>query len=185
MNRSEAKKLIAISELEKLSNADKLDILEQNYWFFGDKEGIIDSIQDGSYPEISEDLIEIINKTPNPFLSNESEVLLIDYEVNNLKYVTNLYLHSKLKNIKSNFNDEVTGEVEKAGLCPCCEYYSIGFGENGWWDICTVCFWENGGNGPNHMTLETAQLNFEKFGAINERSLDFVDKDAKMKYQKR
>ncbi|WP_052444404.1 CPCC family cysteine-rich protein [Flammeovirga sp. OC4] len=51
----------------------------------------------------------------------------------------------------------VVGENEGKGLCPCCRYYSIGFGEEGFYDICPVCFWENGGDDPNHITLEEAQ----------------------------
>ena len=91
----------------------------------------------------------------------------------------------KLNNTGLNFDDKVTGEVEKAGLCPCCEYYSIGYGEDGLWDICCVCFWENGGDGPNHMTLKEAKLNFKKFGAVNATSLDFIDKEGKIKYIKK
>ncbi|KAF2078770.1 CPCC family cysteine-rich protein [Flavobacterium sharifuzzamanii] len=182
MNREEAKKVIAVYEMQNLSSDEKLEILECNYWFFGDKEGITEAIEEGSYPEISEDLIEIIDKTPDPFLNAESEGLVVDYLVNGLKYVTNLYLQTKLKSINPNFKDKIFGEVERAGLCPCCEYYSIDYGEDGLWDICPVCFWENGGEGPNHMTLEQAKFNFEKFGAINKDSLGFVDKNGAKKY---
>lgn len=184
MDREEAKKVIAVYEMQNLSSHEKLEILEYNYWFFGDKEEIIETIKDGSYPEISKNLIEIIDKTPDPFLNAESEVLVVNYLANGLKYVTNLYLQTKLKSINPNFKDKIVGEVEKAGLCPCCEYYSIGYGEDGFYDICPVCFWENGGNGPNHMTLEEAKLNFGKFGAINKNSLDFVDVEGRKKYVK-
>lgn len=184
MNREEAKKIIAVYEMQNLSSDEKLEILKCNYWFFEDKEGIIEAIKDGSYPQISENLIEIIDKTPDPLLNAESEVLVVNYLVNGLKYLTNLYLQTKLKSINPNFKDEIVGELERAGLCPCCEYYSIGYGEAGLWDICSVCFWENGGDGPNHMTLEEAKLNFEKFGAIDERSLKYIDKEGIKKYAK-
>lgn len=184
MKREDAKKAIAIYELQKLSNKDKREILENNYWFFDDKESIIESIKEGRYPAISDKLIETINNTPKPILTEESEILLIDYKVSGLKSVRNLYLQSKLKSIKPDFDEEVTGEEEKAGLCPCCEYYAIGYEEDGLWDICPVCFWENGGDGPNHMRLEDAKLNFLKFGAMNEGALKFIDKEAKEKYKK-
>lgn len=185
MNRKEAKKVISVYEMQNLSNDEKLEILEDNYWFFRDKEGIIKAVKEGSYPKISENLMEIIHKTPDPLLNVESEGLVVNYLVNRLKYVTNLYLETKLKSINTNFNDEIFGDVERAGLCPCCEYYSIDYGEDGLWDICPVCFWENGGDGANGMTLEKAKLNFEKLGAINEGSLKFVDKEGTSKYNKK
>ncbi|CAD0005500.1 MULTISPECIES: CPCC family cysteine-rich protein [Flavobacterium] len=184
MERFEAKKIIAINELKQMSEKDKLDVLEHNYWFFGDKEGIREAIKEGSYPEISENMIGVIDKTPNPFLNDESEVLLVDYQLNRLKFVTNLYIQTKLKAVDPNFKDEVFGEVEKAGLCPCCEYFSIDYGEDGLWDICSVCFWENGGEGPNHISLGEAKLNFKKFGAMNERSLKYIDIEGVKKYSK-
>ncbi len=70
------------------------------------------------------------------------------------------------------------------GKCPCCKYYSIGFGDRGLWDICPVCFWENGGDGPNHMTLEQAQKNFKEIGAISERGLKFVNPKSKKLYKR-
>nr|WP_199002067.1 CPCC family cysteine-rich protein [Flavobacterium sp. ASV13] len=185
MDREEAKKAIAACELKSLSDQDKLEILENNYWFFGDKEGIVNAIENGCYPKISYSFIELINNTPNPILNEESEVLLLDYLKRELSFVSNSYLELRLNSAGLNFDDKVTGEVEKAGLCPCCEYYSIEYGEDGLWDICSVCFWENGGEGPNHMTLKEAKLNFEKFGAINTTSLDFIDKEGKMKYNKK
>jgi hypothetical protein len=184
MDRDDAKEIIAIHELKKLSNKDKLEILKNNYWFFGDKEGIVEAIENGDYPKISESFIELINVTPVPIFTEESEVLLIAYEKNRLIFVSNLYLQAQLEIIKSDFTTVVVGEEERAGLCPCCDYYSIGFGEDGLWDICSVCFWENGGDGPNHMLLEDAKVNFVKFGAIDESSLKFVDKEGNLKYKR-
>ncbi|MFC0779027.1 CPCC family cysteine-rich protein [Flavobacterium sp. HJSW_4] len=185
MERYDAKKTIAIHELKQMSDKEKLDILEHNYWFFGDKEGIKESVQEGSYPKISEAMIEIIDKTPKPFLNDESETLLVDYQVGRLKHVTNLYLQIKLKDLNPDFKEEIFGEIEKAGLCPCCEYFSIDYGEDGFYDICPVCFWENGGDGPNHMTLAEAKMNFQRFGAIDERSLKYVDIEGVKKYLKK
>ena len=74
------------------------------------------------------------------------------------------------------------GEVEPTAQCPCCFYYSNS--EELSWEICSVCFWEDGGNSPNHMTLQEAQQNFEKYGAMDIGSLNFVDKEGKIKYRK-
>ncbi len=84
-------------------------------------------------------------------------------------------------------NEKIRGKMKKKyGQCPCCEYYSIGFGEEGLWDICPVCFWENGGDGgPNHMTLEEAKKNFKQFGAIDKKCLDFIDPESKNKYKRK
>jgi len=104
-----------------------------------------------------------------------------DYFIHSLKHTTNRYLETKLMELGFDLN--VVGEDEKTGLCPCCHYYSIDYGEDGLWDICPVCFWENGGNGPNHMSLEEAQQNFERYGAMSESSMKHVDPEGTLKYQ--
>lgn len=185
MERNEAKNIIAIYELNQMSDNDKLDILEHNYWFFDNKEDIIEAIADESYPKISNDLIDLISVTSKPVLNEESERLVLDFIKGRFYFVSNSYLESKLIEINQNFIDTVIGEAEKAGLCPCCEYYSIGYGEDGFYDICPVCFWENGGDGPNHMTLAEAKMNFQRFGAIDERSLKYVDIEGVNKYLKK
>lgn len=185
IDRTEAKQIIALNELKTVSHERKIQILKDNYWWFGEKEAIVEAIKEGTYPVISDRLIELINETPLPILTEESELLVVDYKKFELNYSTNLYLQHQLNNINPRFEYEVIGEEEKAGLCPCCEYYSIGFGEDGLWDICPVCFWENGGDGPNKMTLEQAKLNFAQFGAMDELFLEFIDKEGKTKYRKK
>lgn len=183
--RTEAKKTIAVNQLKKLASDRKIQILEENYWWFDDKKAIKEAIVEGKYPKISEELIELIHKTPNPILTEEADILIIDFLIFKLKYVTNLYLQTQLDLINPNAQHNVIGEVEIAGLCPCCDYYSIDYGEDGFWDICPVCFWENGGEGPNHMTLEQAKLNFIKFGAMNAKFVNVVDSEGKNKYKKK
>ena len=65
--------------------------------------------------------------------------------------------------------------------CPCCDYYSLSMG--GEYEICNVCFWEDGGldidcpdvhSGPNHMTLREGRRNFQELGACDARSLAHV-----------
>ncbi len=50
--------------------------------------------------------------------------------------------------------------------CPCC--WCLTLDEPKAWEICPVCFWEDGGDGPNHMTLAQARKNFLRFGACDE-----------------
>jgi hypothetical protein len=58
--------------------------------------------------------------------------------------------------------------------CPCCGYYTLDDGP-GRFDICQVCYWEDDGiqaddpeywGGANHITLNEAQANYKKIGAI-------------------
>jgi hypothetical protein len=61
--------------------------------------------------------------------------------------------------------------------CPACGYYV--FSEfNAQEEICPICFWQNDLTdletmyepvGPNNVSLEEAQQNFAKFGAVEER----------------
>lgn len=65
--------------------------------------------------------------------------------------------------------------------CPCCDYFSLEC--RGEYDICRVCFWEDGGQDldqldeyscPNHMTLREARQNFSEFGACDRAMLKNV-----------
>ena len=65
--------------------------------------------------------------------------------------------------------------------CPCCGCLTIG--EE--YDICEVCFWEydtadqedpDNAVGPNKVTLNQARENYKKFGACEERFIEFVRK---------
>ncbi|WP_080402945.1 CPCC family cysteine-rich protein [Burkholderia ubonensis] len=57
--------------------------------------------------------------------------------------------------------------------CPCCDFFTLS--EQGEWEICSVCFWEDDGfrfddldfpSGANHgLTLREARLNFRRIGA--------------------
>ena len=185
IERNQAKKLIASEQVKFLTQEEKRYILEGDYWWFEGEETIRDEIKEGTYPKISDDLIQIIHTNPKPVFLDHSEIniLIIDFLIFKLTYATNQYLKTKLLHF---FNKEynIQGKPQKAGLCPCCEYYSIDFGEDGFCDICPVCFWENGGSGPNHMTLKEAQNNFKKIGAMNERSLEFIEPDGRIKYKK-
>ena len=62
--------------------------------------------------------------------------------------------------------------------CVCCGYYTlVGTEIEVAWEICPVCFWENDISGEieteyseaNHMTLAEGKINFEQYGACEER----------------
>ena len=59
--------------------------------------------------------------------------------------------------------------------CACCDHFSL---DDGAWEICPVCFWEDDGlgiskpdeqSGPNHITLRQARANFAAYGACDRR----------------
>ncbi|MBA4186448.1 MAG: hypothetical protein C0467_00375 [Planctomycetaceae bacterium] len=66
--------------------------------------------------------------------------------------------------------------------CPCCDYYTLD--ERHDWDICRVCFWEDGDtdldnidsmSGCNHgLTLRQARANFLQIGACEQAMLKHV-----------
>jgi hypothetical protein len=73
----------------------------------------------------------------------------------------------------------------KSHRCPCCKFKTLhGRGQD---EICEVCFWHDDGQdeeeateiwgGPNgSLSLRQAQINFQDFGAIEERHRDRVRK---------
>jgi len=184
MNRDEAKEIIARSKLDSLTNEEAVETLSE-YWFYDDVEEVEADIEAGQLPNLSEEAISILASTGSPEDADRKlfELLLVDFMMFRLSFSTNEYLESKINELGKNI--QVQGDVEEAGLCPYCHHLSIEPGEDGLWDICPVCFWENGGDGPNHISLAEAQVNFEAFGAINERSREFVDPEGTIKYARK
>lgn len=183
MDREEAKLIIAKSIVPSL-NSDQVSNILSEYWQYDSIADIKANIQSKNLPALDEQAITMMasEETPSNIDMQLFEPLIIDYLIFDLKYSSNKYLEQKLSVMGQ--SEQVQGTIKPAGKCPCCEYLSIDPGEEGLWDICPVCFWENGGDGPNRMSLNEAQKNFESFGAINERSLEFVDPEGTMKYQK-
>lgn len=65
--------------------------------------------------------------------------------------------------------------------CPCCGYYTLG--EEGAYDVCPVCFWEDDSSqssdcdlagGANKICLSEAQKNYREFGACMKEYISFV-----------
>ncbi len=182
IHRIKAKELIAETILKK-TNCE-IPELKVDFPYVDYSEEIQTFLSEGKLANLSEKNIKRI-KQENWF---DLEFDLVfwpiykSYLVDTFVYTTNKYLENKLQKLKLNYT--VTGEPEPAGKCPCCGYFSIGYGEDGAWEICPVCFWENGGDGPNQMSLIEAQQNFIKFGAMSESALDCVDPEKKIKYRK-
>jgi len=183
-NRDAAKNALAQKQLLHLSKQEKIEIL-QEYWVYETVSDIEDSIASGDLPILSEALIHTIatSAPPTDYLPNDIEPLLLDWLVFSLDKTLNEYIRKQLHNV--GIECTVTGEVEDAGLCPCCNYYSIDAGDDGRWDICPVCYWENGGDGPNHMSIDEARANFRQFGAKSQAHLKNIDPEGPLKYPKK
>lgn len=184
IDRAKAKKRIVQSQYEQLENHKKLEILEECYPYLDDADDIDEFIKDGDLPQLNEDIITLIKskeylKTP---FHKGLDPIFIEYLMSALYGVTNAYLEALLNN--GDVIYDVIGEIDPLGICPCCLYHAIGYGEDGFHDICSICFWENGGIGPNGIPLEEAQENYKKLGAMDIASLQFIDLEGKIKYKK-
>lgn len=67
--------------------------------------------------------------------------------------------------------------------CPCCNFNTLPIQPPNSFEICPVCFWEDDGlqyanksmeEGANPVSLEQAQANYKKWGAIEESVKNFV-----------
>jgi len=76
-------------------------------------------------------------------------------------------------------------EINKHGKypCPCCGYYTLENKADNTFQICPVCYWEDDGiqlhdidykGGANNLSLKEAQINFGRYGAIEEHFIKFV-----------
>lgn len=183
ITRKTAKEKLAHHHFSSLSEDEKLEGLASLYPPLEVSEAFDDYYDEDDLAGLDEEIVTLLrskqylNKPFKPvFKPLITELLITQYYG-----ITNEYLSSLLKE-KLRLHVNVKGEMEKMGCCPCCEFYSIGYGEDGAWDICTVCFWENGGDSPNHMKLEDARANFKRIGAMSPAALSFVDPMAKKKF---
>jgi len=183
IERAHAKELIGKESIASIGDEEAIRVLD-GYWHYDCELTIAEDIESGKLPPLSDELISLMMGTDKPPVMERNVCLplLLDWAIFRLKYATNEYLENRLKSYGQEF--KVRGMIEKAGMCPCCCFYSIDPGDDGLWDVCPVCFWENGGDGPNHISLTEAQKNFKSIGAIDEARLKFVEKDGALKYAK-
>ncbi len=184
IKRNKAKELIAQASIPFLSNKEVSDILCE-YWVYDSEQDIKNSIEEGHLPILEQEAISFMARNTLPDIPDRElfKPLIMDMQIHELKNVRNSFLQNKLTFLGC-INANILGEPEKAGICPCCQYYSIDFGDEGLWDICPVCCWENGGDGPNHISLKEAQVNFESIGAMDKSSLKYVDSEGHLKYER-
>lgn len=184
LERSKALLLLAQKLLPTLDHPTIVEHLSYYFQGYDNPEEIHREISEGKFPDVSDEIIDLVafNDTPPLSLPPGVEPLLYDYLIATMGPVTNRYVQKRLGEL--GIPCLVEGEMERAGVCPCCDHRSIGWGEDGGWDICPVCFWENGGDGPNHMSLSQARKNFGRIGAMSERALEHIDPEGPSKYDK-
>lgn len=174
MSRDEVLSLLAHHKLQRLSHDERAEIL-LNYWIADD--------EDEDYTSLPTDLQEQMATAdvPGDPENPKYDPLLIRALRHQYIGVTNAYLIQQLRNVEYT-NVTIVGEPECLSVCPCCGFLTLR--EHGAYEICPVCFWEDNGSNdptkyshPNRKTLGEARENFKRFGAEDERSLPFVDKE--------
>jgi len=81
----------------------------------------------------------------------------------------------------------IGGNSMKKYQCPCCEFYTLEHdgGEGPLFEICKVCFWQydpvmhdkhSMAGGANVISLDEAKINYQKYGAAEQRFINYVRK---------
>jgi hypothetical protein len=180
--RDEAKRLLATSRKASISEQRKLEILDE-YLVYEKTADIHEAIRNGELPALDDAAVARLVRGDRPErFPHELDPLLEDRLVFELTYALNAYIREELRSYGHDVI--VEGQMERGGVCPCCEYLAIDAGEDGLWDICRVCFWENGGDGPNHLTLVEAKKNFDAWGAIDRGFLQQLAADRMRKFRR-
>lgn len=189
MNREEAIIIIAKNQIKNLTKDERDDFLS-DWWVIEEFDLDLQNLPESLKKEVPNDIKEEIKKNtkyddPDNIKYNPIIILGIYYEFRGVK---NQYLANEIFKITK---EKVTieGDVEVLEKCPCCDYFTLD--EKCDWDICKVCFWEDDCtteldkiSDPNSITLREGKKNFLRIGASKKRSMEFVDKEGKLKYKK-
>lgn len=171
--------------MKVIHRVQALNYLSSKEIIKADKQKLL-NILDADYLDADGESIKYVD-----FWSSDVQLFLIQYyseEMN--RGVTNEFLISFLK--EHGLNEiKIEGEEEQLYTCSCCGYKSLP--DRYEHSICRVCFWEDVGDfepdsdqqsSCNHMSIKTARMNFKKYGACDEESLNFVDPLGKEKFKK-
>ena len=180
MHREEAKEILRELSFKKLTKEGRFNALEELF-ITCDEEDWFDKEDLEYYSKEIRDELLANEEPPNP--EDPKYDYIIKDDMKGMFYgVTNDYLKELLS--KENIQvSNITGTNDFLEPCPCCRYRTISPGEDGMCEICPVCFWENFGDGPNHMTLKQAQENFKQYGAMNKEALKFISLDRMKMYE--
>lgn len=188
MKRSEAIIIIANDLIRNITKKEREDILMDWWSAIEEEDSDFVAMPISLKNKISESLKKEIvknSRAKNPSDKRYDPLIMLGIYYD-FRGVRNQYLASEIERIL-NQKPTITGAVEKLEKCPCCEYYTLDAKCD--WDICKVCFWEydcttelNKISGPNHITLGEGRVNFQKFGACDQKSINSIDKNGHRKY---
>lgn len=151
MNRKEAIRTISINILDKLKKEERENHI-LNYWCIDEEDLEYRALSKklkyemDSYLEPQDDVCD----------SKYDELIFLSLK-NEFIGVKNEYLSSIISKIKKK-DIIVIGKVEELYPCPCCGYKTLS--EQGEYDICNICYWEDDG---------TREL--DKYSFVNKMSL--------------
>ncbi len=167
-----------------INRIQALNFLSSFEIILADRDELLNTLE-SDYLDDNGESIEYVD-----FCSYEVQLFLINFyseEVN--RGVTNEFLLSFLQ--KNGLEGvQIEGEEEPLYVCSCCGCKSLP--DRYEYSICRVCFWEDSGDyepnsdqhsSCNRMSIKTGRMNFKKFGACSERSLEFVDPLGKEKFR--
>ena len=176
MERSEAIKVVAISQLQSLTNDERSEQLEVML--------LEDWTEMEAWNNLPSDIqFEFKNgELLSNFKDSKYDCVLILWLKDDLKAVTNDFLLKSIKDT-SNSASEIEGKPVQLISCPCCGYRTLD--EPASYDICNVCWWEDDGQdnenadigmgGPNYgISLTKARYNFISFGIYDPKRKDLM-----------
>ena len=182
ISRKEAKRMLRQRIVRTFTPFERKAILDE-LWFYFDHEDRFDAEDIAFYPpEIRKEMLSQ-SAPDNP--DDPKYDFIIAERVSPHLYlgVKNEFLLRILREEELGIT-EITGENELLEACLCCRYCTISPGIEGKGESCQVCGWINGAKQTGDLSLDEAQSNFRKFGAIDRRIVALVDPDGKEKYER-
>lgn len=178
MTRDDAIDLITEAELEELDEQARESLL-LDWWSIDEDDTEFNELPDVLQAELAR------SAGPDDVRKPHYDALLRIALRRKYLGVKNEYLSSRLNALGR--AGPVEGPVERLEPCPCCGFRTLE--EQGAYEVCKVCFWEDDGlrdpdvtSGPNHLTLCEARENLARFGAMSESAVGFVLPDGNKRY---
>jgi hypothetical protein len=153
---------IAVRELKNLPPEQRSNLL-LDWWTLGEDDPAWEKLPLGLRKELqsADEAGEPMDKRYDPLL-----VIALSRGFRGMK---NEYLLRRARNLGMDV-ENVVGEPEILEVCPCCLYRTLQ--EQGGYDVCPVCRWEDDGqralgvySHPNRMTLREGRANFALSGS--------------------
>ena len=139
ITRTEAYELLVPRDIKNLTLQTRIEWLE--IWTIYSDKGI-DGISDPSWKKIPRSVqAELLEQNYTDPEHPRFDLALTGCLPNYIGS-RNSFLLAEVKTVDSTIK-EITGKVEELVACPCCGARNLG--ERGFWEICSVCWWEDDG----------------------------------------